>query len=199
MATSIVGISSLSSYPLSYVNPSVINASALTPSTSFVVPGISNIPMVPTVSTITSTSLSNTVLAPVLPSVISYQDVNADRNLIAQVTDYFFDKLLKNWLKYHFLELYQLVNVSNGTADLIKDMKEATTNIKNDPTENGIKYTFLVDNYMTKNDINKLLSQFRKINSLNWWDLKNYSDKVRHYILHKVTKCIKRDIIRNNK
>jgi len=163
------------------------------------IPGFSNVPMVPTISAITSASLSNTYMTPLLPSVISYQDVNGDRNLRAQVTDYFFDKLLKNWLKYHFLELYHLVSINNGTATLIKDIKEATSNVKNDPTENGIKYTFLIDNYMTKNDIYKLLSQFRNMNNLNWWDLKHYSDKVRHYILHKVSKCITKDIIKTSK
>jgi hypothetical protein len=197
MATSIVGLNALS-YP-SYFNPSIINASALNPVTSFPVPLISTVPMVPTISTITPGSLPNTVLAPILPSVFASQDVNNDRNLREQVTNYFFDKLLKNWLKYHFLELYQLVIVSNGTANLIKDMAQATTNTKNDATENSIKYTFLVDNYMTKKDIYTLISQFRKINGLNWWDIKHYADKVRSYIKHKVTKTIKKDIVRSTK
>jgi hypothetical protein len=133
-------------------------------------------------------------MTPILPSVISYQDVNADRNLKTKVVETFFDKLLKNWLKYHYLELYQLVSVSNGTASLIKDISQAATNNKNDPTENGIKYTFLVENYINKNKLYKLLNKFRKFNNLNWWDLKYYSDKVRHYILHQVSRSIKRDI-----
>ena len=78
--------------------------------------------------------------------------------------------------------------------DLIKNISQAKTNLKNDPVENGIKYTFLVDNFMTKKNIYKLLSQFRKLNDLNWWDLKNYSHKVRQYIHYKVTKFIKKNI-----
>ena len=175
---------------MSYVNPTVINATALTPSTSF--PVASVVPIVPTV-----TSLTNTIMAPLAPSVVSYQDVNADRNLRSEVTEYFFEKILKNWLKYHFLELYQMVVVSGGKANLIGDVTQIASNTKNDPTENAIKYEFIVDNFMTKNDVYKLLGQFRKINSLNWWDLKHYSDKVRHYIFHKVSKQMKKEVVRS--
>ena len=72
------------------------------------------ISLVPTISSVTPSLLTNTMFSPILPSVYSYQDINGDRNLRIQVTNYFFDKLLKNWLKYNFLDLYQLINVSNG-------------------------------------------------------------------------------------
>jgi len=171
-------------YPYPY-NPTIINASALTPNTTFPVP------VVPTVA-----SLTNTIMAPLAPSVVTYQDVNGDRHLRTEVTEHFFDKVLRNWLKYHYLELYQMVVVSNGKASLIKDIAQVTSNTKNDPSENAVKYEFIVDNYMTKNDVYRLLNKFRKINSLNWWDLKHYSDKVRHYILHRVSRQMKKEIIK---
>lgn len=196
MATPIISLNPLSPFP--HISPSVISASALTPSTTIPVSLIPTVPTVPTIASI-STSLSNTVMGPIYPSIISYQDVNSDHNLRRQVTEYFFDKLSKNWLKYHYLELYQLVNVNNGTASLIKDMSQAETNNKNIPAENSVKYTFIVDNYINKNDLYKLISRFRKMNNLNWWDLKKYSDKVRHYILHKISKAIKNDINKGTK
>jgi hypothetical protein len=191
MTTSIVGINPLiysQQYPLS----NILSYPAISNHNVFSTSGISNIPT-------TSITLSNTIMPSILPNVVSYQNVNNDRNLRKQVTDYFFDKLLKNWLKYQFLELYQLVNINNGIVSLIKDISEVNTNTKTDPAENSIKYNFLIENYMRKKDIFKLLSKFRKLNNLNWWDLKHHSDKIRYYILYKVSKYIKKDIMKNNK
>lgn len=167
----------------------VISASTLTPSTTLAVP------LLPTIASIMPTMPSY----PLFPSVFTYQDVNTDSNLRKQVTEMFFEKVLKNWMKYHYLDLYAMVTVSNGLAQLVTDVNQVKTNIKSDPKENAIKYEFLIDNFLTKNDVYNLLGKFRKMNNLNWWDLKEHSDKVRKYIHHKVRKYMVKQIVEGKK
>ena len=129
------------------------------------------------------------------PNYLSYQDINSDIHLKKQVVEYFHNKILNNWLKFHFNDLYCLLNVSGGKAVLIKNIADAKNNTKNDKSENDIKYEHLSNNYFTLTDILKLLSKFRKINNLNWWDIKHHSEKVRIYILYKVSKYMKQEIV----
>ena len=171
----------------------VISASALLPSpfnpfiTNSVMPNpyMSN-PVIPNVGI--------SPFVPAFPNVVSYQDVNNDRNLKAQVLEYFYNKLLNNWLKYHFLDLYYMITISNGKAMLVKNINDIENNKKNERAENDIKYEYLIDNYLRHKDVYRLLSKFRKMNNLNWWDLKQYSDKVRLFIHHKVKQYIKYEI-----
>jgi hypothetical protein len=132
---------------------------------------------------------------PAFPNVVTYQDVNNDRNLKSQVLEYFYNKLLNNWLKYHFIDLYQMLIVSSGKVMLVKNMNDIDNNKKNDKHDNDIKYEYLVDNYLRKKDMYSLLSKFRKMNNLNWWELKEHSEKVRMFIHHKVKQYIKYEII----
>ena len=172
--------------PLIYPTSQIISATALSPSTL--------IPSLPTVSSLIN--LSNYApLQPIYPSVISYPDVNYNRELRRQVTEYFFEKVVKNWLKYHYLDLYNFVTVSNGIASLTKDIKTTDSSSKSDPSINAIKYEFIINNFLTKDDVYVLLNKFRKINQINWWDLKHHSDKVRKYIEHKVKKYMMSQIL----
>ncbi len=94
-----------------------------------------------------------------------------------------------------------LVVVVDNKASLIKDISESETKTiqKNDPHENGIKYEYIVDNFITKKDVYVLLSKFRKLSQLNWWDLKKHSDKIRKFIQHKVSKYMKNEILSKKK
>jgi len=132
----------------------------------------------------------------VYPSVISYQDVNNDHDLKKRVVEYFYDKLLNNWLKFHYADLYTFFNVSGGKVNLVKNVKDSENNTKNDKHDNDIKYEFLVDKYLRKKDMLTLLSKFRKMNNLNWWDLKEHAEKVRLYVHHKVKQLIKEEIMK---
>jgi len=132
-------------------------------------------------------------MIPQYPRTISYQDVNNDVRLKEKVIEYFFNKILSNWLKYHYNDLYQLLEVSDGKAMLIKNIKELDKS--NEKQKNDVKYEYLVENYLRKKDILVLLSKFRKMNSLNWWELKKYQEKVRLYIHHRVKEYMKREII----
>lgn len=165
-----------------YYNPPVISASALTPSTIIPFTTIAN-----TTIPFPSTAFP---YGPVYPSAIAYPDINADKLLREQVTNYFFEKIINNWLRYHYLDIYKYVIISDGKAMLVKNEKQIENNVKNDAKENAIKYEFIVDNYLTKQDVAYLLNKFRKINNINWWDIKNHSEKVRKYIKHKVIKLM---------
>jgi hypothetical protein len=171
----------------------VVSASALTPSTTFAVP---TIPMMTTVGSISNLYAPN---FPLYPSIVSYPDVNSDRKLRLDVTEYFYDKVIKNWLRYHYLDLYQMLTVSGNTSSLVKDQSQIASNTKNDPTENTVKYEYIIRNYLTQNDVGKLLNKFRKINNINWWDIKQHQDKVRKYINYKVAKAMKYDIVEGSK
>jgi len=166
--------------------PQVISASSISPFPTF-----STIPGVTTVSSVANL----TPMLPMVPSILTYQDVNVDKNLRKEVTEYFFGKLLKNWLKYHYLNLYTMVKVSNGKANLVSSIDESKSNQKNDPNENAIKYEFIVDNFITKKDMYKLLDKFRIHNNLNWWDLKQYSDDIRKYIQEKVMRLMEKTVM----
>ena len=96
-------------------------------------------------------------LIPRYPNVVAFQDVNNDRNLKAQVIAYFYTKIVNNWLRYHYLDLYQMFQISNGKAILSKNISDTNTS-KND-NENEIKLQYMIDNYLTKNDLLKLFYQ----------------------------------------
>jgi hypothetical protein len=171
-----------------YINPTQqnISASVLTNKISPIIPYY-NIPLVPTVSSVNNYS----VLMPMYPAVSSYPDISNDRNIRKQMTEYFYDKLIRSWIRNYFAEIFKLIVVNNGKASLIKNLNEASNNNKNDANENGIKSEFLLDNYLTKKDIFRLLEKFRRINSISWLDLKQHPDKIRKYIQYKVTKYLK--------
>ena len=132
---------------------------------------------------------------PRYPNVVSYQDVNNDRVLVNRMSDYFQDKILNNWLKFHFLDLYKLLIVSGGKASLIKSINDLDNNTKSDNHETAVKYEFLVENYFGRKDLMGLLNKFRKMNSINWWDLKKYSDELRKFIYSKVKQYMRREIV----
>ena len=173
-------------YPSFLPTTQFVSASALTPSS--LIP-VSTVPTVSAIANLYTSGFQQ------YPSVVSYQNVNTDPQLRSQVTDYFFSKLLKNWLRYHYLELYQLVIVVDGKAKLIQNLADMEKNTKNVQAEDDIKFEFIVDNYITKNDLYKLLEKFRKENNLNWWDLKHHPKEVRKFLQYKIKKCMKSDIL----
>lgn len=165
--------------------PTTITANALTPNTQFFVPPIMT--TLPGMTTLTTPS------SMVLPSTIIYPDVNNDRDLRHQVASYFMKKILGNWLKYHFLDVYPLISISGGSPKLISDIKQEESN--KDTKNNDLKYDFIVKEYINEHYITKLLNKYRKRNGVDWWDLKHFSDKIRKYIGTKLYKHIKHDIV----
>lgn len=190
-----VTISSSGSYTPPILFPTVVsptvNPLSLTSSLSPLSPLIPSLsPIIPTVPTIASTlpsaMISPSTLYPYAPMPSLYQDVNTDQHLRKQISEYFYDKVYNNWLKYHYLDLYQMVSVHNGVPTLSKHAS--------DKENNKLKYDFIVKNFLSKNDIYTLLDKFRKLNNINWWDLKKYKNELRKFIQHKVTKYMKNEV-----
>ena len=132
---------------------------------------------------------------PRYPNILAYQDVNQDRNLIDRTIVHFYDKTVDNWLKYFYLDLYKLINVSGGKASLIKSINEYENNTKGDNHDNAVKYEFLLKTYFNKKDIGDLMNKYRKVNNLNWWDLKKHSDELRDYMYRKIKQYIRKEIV----
>lgn len=195
--------------PLIYPSNTVVSASALTPSSIFpvsLVPTVSSLINMPGLNGLSSfqtipglnglSSLStHPFINPLIPSVVTYPDVNSNSDLRREITEYFFEKLVNNWLKYHYIEFYQMLQVNGEQVTLVKSIDQVASNNKNDPKENALKYQFLLINYFAKNDVYRLLDKFRKVNGVNWWDIKHMSDDVRKFIQHKVNKYIKKQIM----
>lgn len=116
-----------------------------------------------------------------IPSVIAYPDLNRDKDLRREITDYIYDKVINNWLKYYYLGLYKLFVVENGKVSLVKTFETADNNSKTDNSENMKKYEFMLNNYFDKKDVSRLLDKFRRKYGINWWDIKK-SDKFRNYL-----------------
>jgi len=177
-------------YPsLLYPSSTVISASSLVPNTTF--PVVSTFPTVASIGGISNYPFINQIL----PTVVTYPDVNSNYELRRDITEYFFEKLINNWLKYHYIDFYHMLIVSNGQVSLVKDINQISSNTKNDPNENASKYQFLLINYFAKNDVYKLLDKFIKLNGVNWWDLKHLSYNIRKFIHSKVVKYMKKQIM----
>jgi hypothetical protein len=201
---SINGTVTTSYTPLIYPSNTTISASALTPSSAYPVP------LVPTVATVATNGLglglglglnglaplsTHPYFNPLIPSVVTYPDVNSNADLRREITEYFFEKIVNNWLKYHYVKMYHMLTVNGDNVSLVKSIDQIASNNKNDPKENAIKYQFLLINYFAKNDVYKLLDKFRKTNRVNWWNIKHMSDDVRKFIQHKVMKYMKKQIM----
>lgn len=175
----------------SVLNQTVISASAI-PSLPTVT---STIPVtlysVPTVASVIS---PNPTVFSLIPSVLAYPDLNQDKNLRQDVTNYIYDKVINNWLKYYYLGLYKLFVVENGKVSLVKTFEAAEKNSKSDNTNNMKIYEFMLSNYFDKKDISRLLDKFRKKHRINWWDIKKRSDKFRRYLEEKVLRYIYKQI-----
>ncbi len=143
----------------------------------------------PTVPTTLSVNY-NSNLSPLYPSVITYPDLNSDKQLRNKVTDYFYNKIANNWLKYQYIDLYRLLEVSGNNVSFIKNIN----NLSSADKDVNAKYDFILRNFLSRDVVTKLLNKYRKDYFINWWDLKDHSDKVRKYIEHKLEKYMKKQI-----
>lgn len=176
--------------------PTILNQTVITASAVPSLPTVtSTIPItlysVPTVASVIGT---NPIALSLIPSVVAYPDLNQDKTLRREVTDYIYDKVINNWLKYYYLGLYKLFVVENGKVSLVKTFEAADKNSKTDNTENMKKYEFMLNHYFDRKDVSRLLDKFRKKHGINWWDIKKRSDKFRSYLEDKVLRYIYKQI-----
>jgi hypothetical protein len=163
------------------------------------------IPYIPTVSSVMNigANIPNSILSgyvmpqsiPLYPSVISYPDVNTNSDLRREVTEFFYNKVINNWLKYSYIDLYQMFIIKGDKVEIIHAIDDMKTNTKSSADDNMKKYKYMVANIISKNDVYKLLEKFRKINNINWWDIKKYADKFKKFVEVKMVKYITNTIL----
>jgi len=139
-------------------------------------------PLVPTIS--------------VLPSYDpTFNTVNDDPNLRKQITEYIYNKISKNWLQYHYIDLYKYIYIENNQPFLIKKIEDKNTETSN----NNIKYNFILRKFFKKTHVYDLLKSFIHHHNINWWDIKKNSSEFRHYLHKKIKHNIKQYIYKYNK
>jgi hypothetical protein len=124
-------------------------------------------------------------------SYVSYQDINTDTNLRKTMTEYYYEKIL-DYLRDEFSNLFKYVIISNSSARLVKNMDEYE---KNKYNYDSIKEHFLLKYFITKDKIKHYLKKYVQKNNTNWYDLKNYKNKVNDYLYSKIKKDIKRNLV----
>lgn len=129
------------------------------------------------------------------PTMAVYPDLNLDSSLRKQITNKFYDKVINNWLKYQYMDLYRYVTASGNKASLIKNIDQLE---KVDDVVSDIKHNFLIDNFLSKNDLYVLLEKFVNKYRINWWDVKNYSLELKEFIHDKMLKHIKKEIFEHH-
>lgn len=123
----------------------------------------------------------------ILPTKITYPNVNNDPNLRKKMVKYYWDKI-KTWLNESNLykNLYTKMYV---VADKIKfGMDEKPESTKN----NIIKYEYIITEIINKKDLYNILDKFCKYNDVNYWDLQdiNIKKKLKNFIYNKINKVL---------
>ena len=142
-------------------------------------------------------------LIPQVPSVLSvlpyrkyiidnpkHNFINDDPKLRKQVTEKIYKKICNSWLIYHYDDLLKYLKIKDNKVSLIDDIK----NLDNDKNNNEMKFKFILNYFITKNKIYKLICKFINDNNINWWDLKKHLHNLRSYIHYKIKNNIKHNI-----
>lgn len=167
-------------YPIYQPTVTTIAASAISP-----LPYVATVPTVPTIYSVNSYLPMQTY-----PNVVTYPDVNSNKQLRNNVIDYIYNKIVGNWLKYQYFDLYKLLEVSNGTVSFVKSMNKLDSSDK----DVNAKYDFILRNFLNRETVSRLIDKFRRKNNINWWNIKDNSDVLRKYIQHKLEKFMKSQI-----
>lgn len=121
---------------------------------------------------------------------ISYLDVNADKDLQKMVTGRFFSRLYNKWVPELYSRLLDYVKLTENDITLVKSVNDLKNNkTKDDEFEEKINY--LADYIMTKKDIFNELYNYVEQKSINWWNLKSYSDDIELYLIKKLEQRLK--------
>ena len=112
------------------------------------------------------------------PNVVVYPDINNDYEMRRKITKYFYNIINDTWITYYFSSLFKYFIVENNTVKLAK-----TSNNKDN--DHMIK-NYILNKYLKKTNVEKLINKFRKINNIDWWEVKKHQDKFAKFILSKL-------------
>jgi hypothetical protein len=123
------------------------------------------------------------------PNVVVYPDINNDYEMRRKITKYFYNIINDTWITYYFSSLFKYFIVENNTVKLAK-----TSNNKDN--DHMIK-NYILNKYLKKTNVEKLINKFRKINNIDWWEVKKHQDKFAKFILSKLKNHLESKIFNN--
>ena len=116
------------------------------------------------------------------PPIYPHTDINNDYAMRKKIIDYFYDAIDDVWIKLYFYKILKLLKVVNGKVEIIKSYNQETSS----DDDYKLKHAYLLNNVLTKKRIGKLINSFRKINNINWWDVKKNQNKFAKFIYLKL-------------
>ena len=116
------------------------------------------------------------------PNIVSYPDINNDIEMRRKIVNYFYNVINDSWITYYFSNLLKYFIIENNEIKLIKSLN----NLSDIKDNNSLKKNYILNKYLKKSNIERLINRFRKINDINWWEVKKYQDKFAKYILAKL-------------
>jgi hypothetical protein len=125
-----------------------------------------------------------------IPTVITYLDVNSDKNLRRKMILKFMD-YLEEWIlnDNKYKKLFNYFTVQGNT---IKVVKKQTKKSYEKSKKIKIK-NFILKKIIDKKDMKNILKKYVKKNKVNWYDLTKNEEDIKLYILDKILKFIKNE------
>ena len=125
-----------------------------------------------------------------------YPNLNTDPKIRAQVTKYFYYKLLDDWLYDDLIDLLNYFVVSGDKVEMIKKIYDYKDDrVKKDTTEMLEKKTdYIEDNLFSKTDMYNALFNFTRETNTNWYDLPKHEYLVMGLVKKRLRKKIKEEI-----
>ena len=115
-------------------------------------------------------------------TTVSYQDINADKDLHKKMTKYFYSELYNRYIPQSYSRLLNYVKLTDKDIELVKSVSESK-NVSTKDDEYGEKINYLADYIFSKKDIYNILWNYVEKRRINWWDLKYYSDDIENVLI----------------
>ena len=128
------------------------------------------------------------------PNVVVYPDVNNDYEMRRKIAKYFYEVINESWITYYFSSLFKYFVIENNNVKLVKSLD----NLSNKDSNPMIK-NYILNKYFKRTNVEKLINKFRKINNINWWEVKKHQDKFAKFILSKLKNHLESKIFNNKK
>jgi hypothetical protein len=122
-----------------------------------------------------------------IPRNYSYQNVNNDRDLIRNVTKYFFEGTMNRWLYSDFQELLKYLVIKKGKVHIVSNREELSKNkLDNNMNDMKLKVKFISEYVMTKYDMRSFLKKLSLKSGVDLWKFKDYKSRVKKSIFKKI-------------
>lgn len=206
-------LSSPASQPQPYSNlilsPSSPSTLILSPSSPFISKPVSNLilsPIKPSTPVLVNSPFKsavlfdnkliplNTITPNISPNIgttyFEYQDIGSDSRLRDKMISYFYDNLDK-WLNDDFKDLLKFFVVKNGKVSLINSISQYK---QNDNKDSDKKIAYIINNYLSKSHIKRILAKYVDKKKSEWARLYNEKHLVKEFMYKLIKNTIKEDI-----